>query len=83
MNKKSLVKRLFLWSFAEGEGFKPPIPEKGIPDFESSAIDHSANLPSKREQKRACSHFVERKEGQLEIEPSLVKRMQRYNIILK
>ena len=31
--------------FAEGEGFKPPIPEKGIPDFESSAIDHSANLP--------------------------------------
>ena len=34
---------------AEGEGFKPPIPEKGIPDFESSAIDHSANLPIKRE----------------------------------
>ena len=32
-------------SFAEGEGFKPPIPERGIPDFESSAIDHSANLP--------------------------------------
>ena len=31
--------------FAEGEGFKPPIPEMGIPDFESSAIDHSANLP--------------------------------------
>ena len=31
--------------FAEGEGFKPPIPEKGIPDFESSAIVHSANLP--------------------------------------
>ncbi len=30
---------------AEGEGFKPPIPERGIPDFESSAIDHSANLP--------------------------------------
>ncbi len=30
---------------AEGEGFKPPIPEKGIPDFESSAIVHSANLP--------------------------------------
>ena len=44
---------------AEGEGFKPPIPEKGIPDFESSAIDHSANLPSKREQTRACSQFVE------------------------
>ena len=33
--------------FAEGEGFKPPIPERGIPDFESSAIDHSANLPVK------------------------------------
>ena len=33
--------------FAEGEGFKPPIPERGIPDFESSAIDHSANLPNK------------------------------------
>ena len=32
---------------AEGEGFKPPIPERGIPDFESSAIDHSANLPNK------------------------------------
>ena len=32
---------------AEGEGFKPPIPEKGIPDFESSAIVHSANLPIK------------------------------------
>ena len=32
-------------SLAEGEGFKPPIPERGIPDFESSAIDHSANLP--------------------------------------
>ena len=29
--------------FAEGEGFKPPIPERGIPDFESSAIDHSAD----------------------------------------
>ena len=52
---------------AEGEGFKPPIPERGIPDFESSAIDHSANLPNKREQKRACSHFVEREEGQLKL----------------
>ncbi len=41
--------------FAEGEGFKPPIPERGIPDFESSAIDHSANLPIKREPcKLAC-----------------------------
>ena len=33
---------------AESEGFKPPIPERGIPDFESSAIDHSANSPIKR-----------------------------------
>ena len=32
--------------FAEGEGFKPPIPERGIPDFESSAFGHSANLPN-------------------------------------
>ena len=31
---------------AEDEGFKPPIPERGIPDFESSAFDHSANLPN-------------------------------------
>ena len=31
--------------FAEDEGFKPPIPVMGIPDFESSAIDHSANSP--------------------------------------
>ena len=30
---------------AEEEGFKPPIPERGIPDFESSAFDHSANFP--------------------------------------
>lgn len=34
---------------AEDEGFKPPIPKKGIPDFESSAFGHSANLP-----KRVC-----------------------------
>ena len=39
--KKSRIKA----ALAEGEGFKPPIPERGIPDFESSAIDHSANLP--------------------------------------
>ncbi len=32
---------------AESEGFKPPIPERGIPDFESSAIVHSANSPSR------------------------------------
>ena len=31
--------------FAESEGFKPPIPGKGIPDFESSAFGHSANFP--------------------------------------
>ena len=32
-------------SVAESEGFKPPIPERGIPDFESSAFGHSANFP--------------------------------------
>lgn len=31
---------------AEDEGFKPPIPIMGIPDFESSAFGHSANLPN-------------------------------------
>ena len=36
---------LFISLCAESEGFKPPIPERGIPDFESSAIVHSANLP--------------------------------------
>ena len=56
-------------SLAEGEGFKPPIPEKGIPDFESSAIDHSANLPSKRTP-TSYTRLAERKEGQFEIEPS-------------
>ena len=35
----------FTKMLAEDEGFKPPIPERGIPDFESSAFDHSANLP--------------------------------------
>ena len=30
---------------AESEGFKPPIPVMGIPDFESSAFGHSANFP--------------------------------------
>ena len=30
---------------AEDEGFKPPIPERGIPDVESSAFGHAANLP--------------------------------------
>ena len=42
------MNRLSFFEFAEGEGFKPPIPERGIPDFESSAIDHSANLPCAR-----------------------------------
>ena len=49
---------------AEGEGFKPPIPERGIPDFESSAIDHSANLPNINNKKQT----------------SLGLRMQRYKI---
>ena len=43
-NKKRAIEALLVM-VAEGEGFKPPIPERGIPDFESSAIDHSANLP--------------------------------------
>ena len=38
----------FCLLFAESEGFKPPIPGKGIPDFESSAFGHSANFPIKR-----------------------------------
>ncbi len=62
--KKSPTKQLVELFLAEGEGFKPPIPEKGIPDFESSAIVHSANLPSKREQCEAPFNIVEREEGQ-------------------
>ena len=54
---------------AEGEGFKPPIPERGIPDFESSAIDHSANLPSKRTP-TSNTRLAEREEGQIIFEPS-------------
>ena len=52
---------------AEGEGFKPPIPERGIPDFESSAIDHSANLPgfsnagAKVIQKNETTKFIRKK----------------------
>ncbi len=42
-NKKRLLAVFYL--IAEDEGFKPPIPKKSIPDFESSAFDHSANLP--------------------------------------
>ena len=41
-SKSMSLKSLLL---AEDEGFKPPIPKKGIPDFESSAFGHSANLP--------------------------------------
>ena len=44
-HKKKKNPKVLLNAFAEGEGFKPPIPGKGIPDFESSAIVHSANLP--------------------------------------
>ena len=44
-NRLGSLLRYLRAPFAEGEGFKPPIPERGIPDFESSAIDHSANLP--------------------------------------
>lgn len=41
--KKGRVKTLP--NSAESEGFKPPIPVMGIPDFESSAFGHSANFP--------------------------------------
>ena len=51
---------------AEGEGFKPPIPEKGIPDFESSAIDHSANLPNKRTP-TSNAQLAEHEEGLYEV----------------
>lgn len=37
---------------AESEGFKPPIPVMGIPDFESSAFGHSANFPI------LCKHIM-------------------------
>ena len=54
---------LFLFC-AESEGFKPPIPERGIPDFESSAIDHSANSPladAKVKRKNEMTKFIGRK----------------------
>ena len=38
---------------AEDEGFKPPIRERRIPDFESSAFGHSANLPKLQCKKKA------------------------------
>ena len=57
------------FQLAESEGFKPPIPERGIPDFESSAIDHSANLPIS--EAIELVRLAERSEGQLIIEPSL------------
>jgi hypothetical protein len=43
--KREARDELLLLCLAEDEGFKPPIPERGIPDFESSAFGHSANLP--------------------------------------
>ena len=46
INKKRKPSTDFLFDLkAEEEGFKPPIPERGIPDFESSAFGHSAILP--------------------------------------
>ena len=56
--------RDFLTCLAESEGFKPPIPERGIPDFESSAIDHSANSPladAKVKRKNELTKFFPRK----------------------
>ena len=47
INTKESLFGLSFYS-AESEGFKPPIPAMGIPDFESSAFDHSANFPLKR-----------------------------------
>lgn len=43
-NKRADI-HVYICFKAEDEGFKPPIPKKGIPDFESSAFGHSANLP--------------------------------------
>ena len=46
INEKRKPSSDFLFDLkAEDEGFKPPIPERGIPDFEPSAFGHSANLP--------------------------------------
>ena len=46
INEKRKPSSDFLFDLkAEEEGFKPPIPERGIPDFESSAFGHSAILP--------------------------------------
>ena len=46
INEKRKPASDFLFDLkAEEEGFKPPIPERGIPDFESSAFGHSAILP--------------------------------------
>lgn len=43
-NKRADI-HVYICFRAEDEGFKPPIPKSGIPDFESSAFGHSANLP--------------------------------------
>ena len=54
----------FCLLFAESEGFKPPIPGKGIPDFESSAFGHSANFPfvgAKVAQKADTTKFIGKK----------------------
>ena len=68
--------------FAEGEGFKPPIPEKGIPDFESSAIDHSANLPIKREPTSITQLAEKLKAITKRNLPFLKLRVQSYNIFV-
>ena len=47
-------------AFAESEGFKPPIPVKGIPDFESSAFGHSANFPFPTAKVSLFSHSAKR-----------------------
>ena len=44
-NKRNPATMARFLLLAEGEGFKPPIPIKSIPDFESGAFDHSANFP--------------------------------------
>ena len=63
MKKGNLYRVPIINNLAESEGFKPPIPEKGIPDFESSAIDHSANSPSKRTP-TSNTRLAEREESQ-------------------
>ena len=47
---------------AEDEGFKPPIRERRIPDFESSAFGHSANLPKLHSKITSKIQLIENKE---------------------